>query len=412
MKRIHYGWFVCIVCTGVMFCALGLTSTAFSVYFPWLIKEGNLSNTQVGMIPTIRPIASTVIVFFSDRIYKKIGMRYSLVLSCIMLTIAFILFGLGSYPFYLLAAVFAGCSYALGGMLTISLLIRSWFESDRGMALGFCSAGSGLASFIVPPVVTLVIERYSLKTALLLPAVFAAVMAVLAFLIVRDTPEIKNAQPYQKKTVTDKKKEVHTDEGSDDPVVWGVSIVAVFLMAVVGYGMIQNQALLYTTSGQPPMTVSMLISLCGITVMIIKPIYGKVTDQLGAYISNYIFFGILIIGGILSTMAQSKNLAVAVCAVICLGISLPIASVGPSLYANDIGGKEKHSRILKIYQLAIPLGQILVGPLPGILADKTGNYVTGYVFMTAVAVLAVLFIQFAYKRLDGLNFAKVSNARI
>lgn len=346
MKRIHYGWFVCIVCTGVMFCALGLTSTAFSVYFPWLIKEGNLSNTQVGMIPTIRPIASTVIVFFSDRIYKKIGMRYSLVLSCIMLTIAFILFGLGSYPFYLLAAV------------------------------------------------------------------FAAVMAVLAFLIVRDTPEIKNAQPYQKKTVTDKKKEVHTDEGSDDPVVWGVSIVAVFLMAVVGYGMIQNQALLYTTSGQPPMTVSMLISLCGITVMIIKPIYGKVTDQLGAYISNYIFFGILIIGGILSTMAQSKNLAVAVCAVICLGISLPIASVGPSLYANDIGGKEKHSRILKIYQLAIPLGQILVGPLPGILADKTGNYVTGYVFMTAVAVLAVLFIQFAYKRLDGLNFAKVSNARI
>ena len=99
-------------------------------------------------------------------------------------------------------------------------------------------------------------------------------------------------------------------------------------------------------------------------------------------------------------MANTKNLVIAVCAVICLGISLPIASVGPSLYANDIGGKENHAKILKIYQLAIPLGQILVGPLPGMLADRTGSYVTGYAFMTVIAVAAMGLIQIAYKRLN------------
>ena len=412
MKKIHYGWFVCLICTGVMFCALGLTSTAFSVYLPYLISEAGLTNTQGGMIPTIRPLASTLVVLFSDRIYRKVGMRNSLVLSCLALATAFFLFSFTSYEFYLLAAVFSGFSYALGGMLTISLLIRAWFDSDRGMAIGFCSAGSGLASFIVPPIVTAAIENVSLKAALMIPAAVALVIAALVFLVVRDNPEEKGMEPFRKgNSVSTTTAVKEKEEGTLDKATWWISIVAVFLMGVVGYGMIQNQALLYRTSGQPPMTVSMLISLCGITVMIIKPIYGKVTDSLGAYVSNYLFFGLLLIGGVLSTMANTKNLVIAVCAVICLGISLPIASVGPSLYANGIGGKENHANILKIYQLAIPLGQILVGPLPGMLADRTGSYVTGYAFMTVIAVAAMVLIQLAYKRLSHEKKSTDSIAR-
>ena len=143
MKKIHYGWFVCLVCTGVMFSALGLTSTAFSVFLPYLIKAAHLTNTEGGLIPTIRPIVSMIIVFFSDQIYRKFGMRYSLVLGCLSLACAYLFFSFASLPFYMIAAMFAGVSYALGGMLTISLLIHAWFDSDRGMAIGFCSAGCG-----------------------------------------------------------------------------------------------------------------------------------------------------------------------------------------------------------------------------------------------------------------------------
>ena len=400
MKKIHYGWFVCLVCTGVMFSALGLTSTAFSVFLPYLIKAAHLTNTEGGLIPTIRPIVSMIIVFFSDQSYRKFGMRYSLVLGCLSLACAYLFFSFASLPFYMIAAMFAGVSYALGGMLTISLLIHAWFDSDRGMAIGFCSAGSGLASFIVPPVVTAIIEKYSVREALIVPAIFAVVIAVLTILVVRDKPEDKGLQPYRNDKAESKKKTAtNFEEGTENKFIWNTSIVAVFLMGVVGYGMIQNQGLLYTTSGQSPMFVSMIISLCGIIVMIIKPIYGKVMDQIGAYKANFLFLSVLLAGGILSTMADTRSKVIAICATICLGISLPIASVGPSLYANDIGGKEKHAKILKIYQLAIPIGQIIVGPLPGILADKTGSYVAGYIFMTGVAVAAFILIQLAYSRL-------------
>lgn len=410
MKKIHYGWAVCAVCAGVMFCTLGLTSTAFSVFLPYLIEEAGLTNTQGGMIPTIRPITSTLIVLFSEQIYNRIGKRYALALSCVMLSLSFVLFSRSSYPYYLVAALFAGVSYALGGMLTISLLIRAWFQSDRGLALGICSAGSGLASFLIPPIAAVMIRQYSLRMALMLPALIALVVAVCVVLIVKDSPEEKGILPYRtdKEEHVDKADKKKFDIGTNDRAVWNISIAAVFLMAVVGYGMLQNQALLYTSSGQPPMVVSLLISLCGITVMIIKPIYGRITDRLGAYRSNFVFFGLLIIGGFLSTLAGGRNVVVAVAAVICLGISLPIASVGPSLYANDIGGEEKHAKILKIYQIAIPLGQILIGPVPGILADMTGSYVVGYIFMTGTAVAALLLIQAAYKRLGILQEEKLS----
>lgn len=398
MKSKNYCWVVCMVCVGVMFCTMGLTSTAFSVVLPYLIKEAGLTNTQGGIIPTIKPIASLIIVFFSNHIYRRIGKKNAVVLGCISLGIAFFLFGQSSYQLYLVAAVFAGFSYGLGGTLTISLLVRAWFESDRGMAIGFCSAGSGLASFIMPPVITALVEKYSLKTALIVPSVIAVIIAVLVLMIVRDTPEEMGMEPYRQGKKDGTAPKVVDEEGTKDKSIWYISIVAVFMMSIFGYGMIQNQALLYTTSGQPPMTVSMLISLCGITVMLIKPIYGKVTDQLGAYRSNYLFFGILIIGGLLSTMAGSKNLILAVAGVICLGISLPIASVGPSLYANDIGGKEA-GKILRIYQIAIPIGQIFVGPVPGMIADRTGSYVLAYAFMTAVVVAAMFVIQIAYKKL-------------
>ena len=399
MKKSNYCWLVCAVCIGVMFCALGLTSTAFSVFLPYLIKENGLTNTQVGMIPTIRPIASMIIVLFSDQIYQRIGKKNALALGCVSLGIAFFLFSRSSYQYYLIAAVFAGISYALGGMLTISLVVRAWFDADRGMALGLCSAGSGLASFVVPPIATGIIERFSLKTALMIPAILAVVIAVLVVVIVRDTPEELGLTAYghgSKENQTETKK-INHEEGTTDKRIWNVSIAAVFLMAIFGYGMIQNQALLYTSVGQDPMKVSLLISLCGITVMIIKPIYGKVTDLLGAYRSNYLFFGILIAGGCLSMMAGSKNMFLALIAVVLLGISLPIASVGPSLYANDIGGEAAHGRILKIYQLAIPIGQIVVGPVPGMIADRTGSYVLAYSFMTVDAILAMILIQISYK---------------
>ena len=330
---------------------------------------------------------------------NRIGKKNALALGCVSLGIAFFLFSRSSYQYYLIAAVFAGISYALGGMLTISLVVRAWFDADRGMALGLCSAGSGLASFVVPPIATGLIEKFSLKTALMIPAILAVVIAVLVVVIVRDTPEELGLTAYghgSKENQTETKK-INHEEGTTDKRIWNVSIVAVFLMAIFGYGMIQNQALLYTSVGQDPMKVSLLISLCGITVMIIKPIYGKVTDLLGAYRSNYLFFGILIAGGCLSMMAGSKNMFLALIAVVLLGISLPIASVGPSLYANDIGGEAAHGRILKIYQLAIPIGQIVVGPVPGMIADRTGSYVLAYSFMTVDAILAMILIQISYK---------------
>jgi len=53
MKKLHYGWFVCAACTLVLFCTIGFTSTAFSVYIPYINEFGGLTKTQGGPIPGV-----------------------------------------------------------------------------------------------------------------------------------------------------------------------------------------------------------------------------------------------------------------------------------------------------------------------------------------------------------------------
>ena len=86
---------------------------------------------------------------------KKIAFALAAVLACV----SFLLFAAAkSLAAYYFAGAVAGVSYALGSMVPASILMRRWFRAHSGLAIGICSAGTGLATVVFSPLFTAIAE--------------------------------------------------------------------------------------------------------------------------------------------------------------------------------------------------------------------------------------------------------------
>lgn len=80
--------------------------------------------------------------------------------------------------------------------MPISLLIGRWFHARRGLAFGIGTTGSGIATIVMPPLITTLIEKRSLSFAFYTEAAITALASLLILLLIRDRPEDLGMLPY------------------------------------------------------------------------------------------------------------------------------------------------------------------------------------------------------------------------
>jgi len=399
MKTIHYSWLICAGCTLLLFCTAGLTTSAFSVYQPYLIAEGGLSNVQGSEIITIRSLSAVIAFLFVERFYRKMDIRLGVLIAALGSAGSFILFGIAhDFAGYCIAAASMGVFYGLGGMIPVSILIGRWFKSYRVLALGICAAGTGVATVVAPPVVTLMIERGSLAYSFYLEAGFICIAAVVLFITLRNWPEEKGLTPlFTGKVETEFVRENPETEASRGIVIsMFAAVILIGIIANVGFA---HVSVLYKSEGFDSMQVAFIVSFVGAALTAGKIIYGTITYRMGAYRSGYLFFGLLIAGEILCCLAGTSSLVISLIAMACLGLGLPLATVGLSVFAADIAKTSEYGKMVKRFQMAYMIGSLVFGPLPGLIADATGSYVPFYVLLSVLAMIAMVLVQFSYKRM-------------
>ena len=189
MKNPKGSWKMCLATTISLFCIVGLTINAFSVYQPYLQQRCNLSNTQAANYIVVRSLFAFASLFLVGKFYDKLEIRAGLTTALILSAASFALYAWAEQFWQLcLAAAVAGLAFGLGGMYPASLLINRWFHSHSGLALGICAAGSGFAAIVGAPIITALTENYSLQTALLVEAAVLLVGAAACFLLIRNWP--------------------------------------------------------------------------------------------------------------------------------------------------------------------------------------------------------------------------------
>lgn len=395
MKKIHRSWAVCLGCTLALLVCTGLLVNAFSVTQPYILRENGFTNTQTSTIITIRSVTNLLCMFIVPFFYRKLGYRLGLALSTLLGAAANIVFALAkSLAAYYAAGAIAGLCYGLGCMIPVTILLSRWYVEKRGLALGFCAAGTGLATVVFSPVLTWLIESFGLRVCFFAQAILCALIALLVFLLVRNSPEELGLCPYGT-TAEQVKKPAGTDV-EFSRLRWIMIYAALTLISACTSVGFTHLSIHLTTVGFAPMIAGSAVSLFGFMLMMGKCVMGVVCDRCGGYRANYLFGTLMVLGIVLCIFARADSAVLMYAAAMLYGFGCPLSTVGISIWAGDFSNEKTYAMRVQRMQFCYALGTLLFATMPGMIADRFGSYVLAYVIFLAFCVFAIITVQSSY----------------
>lgn len=395
---IFYGWVIAICCT-LSVCAASLLSTGMSTNLNAMRQCLGLTNTQTSMILTARSIAAFVVTLFASRYYDLLGIKKGMLIAMLSGAVAFLIFAFAGANMALnyLAACFAGVCYSYGMMMPASMLLKRWFNEKRGLALSIASCGTALVSIIFAPLVQSVVDSQGLKAAFLMQGAVLLFVALVLLLLVVEDPSLKGLEPCGGRDWKPDVSGVPVREATSLSGGW-------FLALVVATGFIGMSAspcsANYTnnlvTAGLNAMDVAKALSVYGIVVMLSKLFYGRCIDGIGTY-KTTIIFGILCTIGMLLLAAVNLRPTIPFMyfSLISVAIGCVVQTLGYPNWCADLDSQH-YNHTLERCQLGYQLGTLIGSPLPGILADATGNYGAAYLMFAGCTVVALALVLGAY----------------
>lgn len=431
IKR-HYEKIICACCFLLLFTNVGLASTSFSVYQPYLVELPGVGHSGGSIIISIRTFISLIAMFFVARYYDKLDCRKGVALASFCIGVGFVLYALNTsnYVGLCIGSVFTGLGYGLGGMVASTMLIGRWFKDHVATAAGIAAVGSGVAAVVVPPVVVALESALSLSSAFAAEGVLAIVDALLLYVLLRNKPEDIGLTPY-----VDPKLSQTSEEGSESlqselgknvqdatkrgvkrekskkrsqarisrnlpPKMVPVVFVAMVFVGSVSVGGSNYLAVLFTSEGFTTEYAAMLVSISGACLMVSKLFTGVIFDKIGTAKGSLLFFAIFIAGIVMLCLSDMGNHNLALFAVLLYGTGLALGTVGISIWSIELAPRGQQVKTIKNFQIAYALGGFIFTFLPGFIMEATGTYLVSYVTLLIMVVLAAVIIVGLYVVLD------------
>lgn len=404
IKR-HYEKVICACCFLILFTNIGLPSTSFSVYQPYLVELPGVGHTGGSIIISIRTFVSLIAMFFVARYYRVLDCRVGAFCASLSVAIGFALYALagGNYPLLCVASVFTGLGYGLGGMVASTMLISRWFRSNTATVAGIAAVGSGAAAVLLPPVAVAVIRASSLSVAFGLEAALAVALGLLVFALLRNKPEDMGLSPYEApvKPGSGKGRGCRARVSREMPhALVPIVLVSMMVVGCVSVGGTNYLAVLFTSEGFSAEAAAALVAVCGACLAAAKLFSGIVFDRVGTRNGSLIFFAFFIAGLALLCLSDMGSAQLASVAVVLYGVGLALGTVGISIWSIELAPKGREVQTIKNFQIAYALGGFVFTFLPGFMAEAFGTYLVAYATLLVLLCLAATTIVALYTVLD------------
>lgn len=403
MKKHHYAWTICAAGTLLIFITMGAVSNAFSIYMPYIRDGFGLTNAQTSSLVTMRLIVAFVCMLLIGKYYEFFEIRVGGTLAAVFGGLTFLIYSFASdYTLFALGAGISGLAYGFGSMVPVSILMTRWFDDHRALAISICSAGSGLGSIILPPVVTGLLSTLSMQTVFRIEASFILCCALVIYAIMRNYPHdmgLTRLGENREKLKKEAREALapRKEKPSITPIVLVLSCAGCFLMGAQGNPGIMHIPVLYTSEGFSAVFAATLMSIIGAALTVGKIVFGEVTDKIGGFRSSIVFFVLLILGNGLCCLAKLGNPVLGLAAVSILGVGYSVSTIGPSIWAGDLSSDMEFPKIVRRFQIFYSLGALITASVPGILADHfSGSYVPAFIMFTVMSFIASGLIVAAY----------------
>ena len=179
----------------VEFTVIGFLFYSFPVFWPYLISELGMTESQLGMITAFYFIPVAILAIFIGRGLDKYSVKNFMMIGSIIYAVG--LFSLSFINSYWSLVMIYLTILALGsimmGNLAVAKLISNWFEKNAGKALGIAAVGISFSGVILPLVVDPLLDLVGWRNVyVIFASIVLFIILPLIFFVVIDDPRTVN----------------------------------------------------------------------------------------------------------------------------------------------------------------------------------------------------------------------------
>ncbi len=193
-----YGWWMVGVALLVQSFSVGFTQYAFPLFLKPVAEEFGSSRSSIAWGYSGLAVAMAALGPFLGQALDRRSIRGILSAGVLLMVGGFALISIAPQLWLagLLFAGVVGTGAMAAGPLSASKLVANWFLRRRGLALGISATGTSIGGFAFPPLLTLAIERFGWRGALLAMAgaLLSVALPIVAIAVV-SRPEERGETP-------------------------------------------------------------------------------------------------------------------------------------------------------------------------------------------------------------------------
>ena len=391
------GWVMIIYLGIILYICPVLTGDGFNTLIPQFAQHG-MNPTEMLSFVTVAQWIAIFVAFLSVFLIRKFGPRNVTTISMILIGVLAIVWG-RTTTIVLWAAVlclmqiFVQIASANSGMS----LAAYWFPTRKGLALGWATMGSNLASATCIYLLTFLFKTFGgLSGGLTAFGVAVIVFAIVGHLIIRDTPEelgltpdnlpmtreeleaskakFENATPT-KVTVLLRKKELWLDA-----IIFG-------LLGMVTAGLVSQMVPGLTSMGIEEDRATLLFSATAFIGLVGSYLWGWLDQKLGTRMATF-WFGLSYgLGALLLVLVQPLGWTLWPALILIAGGIGGYVNLMPSMCATIFGRRD----FVQAYAVASVITGVIrasVFTILGFALAQCGSYVYAYGLLAFLGVVA------------------------
>ena len=272
-----------------------------------------------------------------------------------------------------------------GSFVIATSVTSSWFDRNRGLALGIVSSGVGLGLLLVPASERL-ISTFNWQTAFIIIGSLAAIILMVAALFIRPYPHDIH---YVKHSIITKSKKIQDNTKPEITLKTAfcsfkfMTVAGVFFMFVFCLQMVMVHLVNYATDmGVSPLVAASFISIIGVVSIGGRILMGIASDRIGCF-NSLIICCILLMLSLIWLLFSHTTTALYIFAVIfgfAYGGEVPLIPISIS----HICGTGSMSTLVGLVLFLSNIGGALGPWIGGLLFDILLNY--QFAFIIAIAV--------------------------
>lgn len=395
--QFHYAWTVAAICGLSVLCGLGFGRFAFGMMLPSISQDLGLSYSQGGVLGFSNLTGYLASVPLVPFVLAKIGTRAMVTLGLFVMALSML--GMAfTHSFILLAGFYSLTGLSSGAVVLPAMSVMAkWFApSHRGLSSGMVMAGPGfgiiLSGYAVPRLMPLGILGImpAWQVGWLIFGTLTAVVALIAFAFIRNTPAERGLRPYGRAA---------TEAGGvPDPLARSAKLKLLVHLGII-FGIYGATYMLYVTFivtsmvdsyGMEKSQAGALWSWFGFLSIFSGLLFGALSDRIGRRAGMAVAFGVLAVSFALVGF-ETAQIGLYL-SVILFGISAWSIPVIMAASAGDYFGASGAAGALAALMLIFSAGQAMGPIFAGVLAEMLGDFSLSYLVSACASAIAIVMV--------------------